>query len=283
MSQRTLGQMTSDLTLIFGPQSTGALHLNTFIRHAGSGLTKLGLRALPTRSASPLMRRLMDSERPFRERRADFDRETVPRPAVLAALNLFGPPDAAYAKRAFFPNFDATLGPIRKITGPSTVVLVVEPLHHLFLASGSERLEARVRTAGWETLYELGWADLVRSVSDKMEGCTILVLTPRGMALRSREVLERLFGDQVSTITDPYWLFRQSVSETGGAVLDRMLGSGTPDAAMLEDMYTSFALSPSPDVVEQRLGIEKITAMLLEQRFAEDLDAIAGLPRTEII
>ena len=180
--------MTGDLTLILGPQSTGALHLNTFVRHAGAKLAKLGLRALPTRSASPLLRRLMDSERPFRERRADFDRETVPRPAVLAALNVFGAPEAAYAKRAFFPKVDAVLGPVRKIAGPCTVVLGVEPLHHLFLASGSDRLEARVRAAGWEELYELGWADLARSVSDNMEGCRILVLTPRGMALRSREV-----------------------------------------------------------------------------------------------
>ena len=275
--------MTGDLTLIFGPQSAGALHLNTFIRHAGKGLAKIGVRALPTRAASPLLRRLMTSERPFRERRADFDRETIPRPAVLSALNIFGPPEAAYAKRAFFPGVGESLGPIRKITGPCQVVLVIEPLHHLFLSSGSERLEARVRAAGWEDLFDLGWTDLARHVSDKMDGCDILVLTPRGMALRSGEVLERLFGDRVSTISDPFWLLRQFVSETGGAVLDRMVASGAPEDAVLEDLYTSFARSPSPEDIEQRLGIEKITVTLMEQRFAEDLDAIAGLPGTEII
>ena len=275
--------MADDLTLILGPQSTGALHLNTFVRQAGGVLSKQGVRALPTRVSAPLLRRCIDTERPYRERKADFDREVSPRPAVLSALNLFGPPEAALARGAFFPNAEPVLGPVGKIIGHAQVVLVVDTLPRLFLAPGSERLEARVRGTGWETLYELGWTDLARVITDKMKAASLLVLTPRGMALRSGEVLERLFCPGITSVCDPHWLFRQAISETGHAVLDRLLEQGTPDEATLKEVYASFAIQPSLAEIEERLGIEKITATLLEQRFQEDLNAIAALPRTEVI
>lgn len=275
--------MADDLTLILGPQSTGALQLNTFVRQAGGVLAKHGIRALPTRVAAPLLRRCIDTERPYRERKADFEREIAPRPAVLSALNLFGPPEAALARGVFFPHAEPVLGPIGKIIEHSEVVLVVDTLPRLFLAPGSEKLEARVRGTGWETLYELGWADLARAITDKMKAARLLVLTPRGMALRSADVLERVFGNGITNHCDPHWLFRQAISETGHAVLDRLLEQGSPDAATFKELYASFALQPSLAEIEERLGVEKITAALLEQRFQEDLNAIAALPRTEVI
>lgn len=275
--------MADDLTLILGPQTAGALHLNTFVRQAGGVLAKHGVRALPTRVASPLLRRCIDTDRPYRDRKAEFDREVDPRPAVLSALNMFGPPESALARGEFFPHAEPVLGPIGKIAGHCQVVLMVDTLPRLFLAPGLERLEARVRATGWEVLYELGWADLARAITDRMKAAHLLVLTPRGMALRSPEVLERLFGPDITTITDPNWLFRQAVSETGHAVLDRLLQTETPDAATLKDLYASFAVHPSPEDIDRRLGIEKITSDLLDQRFQEDMDAIAALPRTEVI
>lgn len=275
--------MTGELTLILGPQSTGALHLNTFVRHAGSALASHGVRALPSRVASPLLRRCIDAERPYRERKADFDREVAPRPAVLSALNMFGPPETALARGVFFPHAEPVLGPIGKIAGHCQVVLVVDTLPRLFLAPGSDKLETRVRATGWEVLYELGWAGLARSITERMKAASLLILTPRGMALRSAEVLEKLFGPGITSISDPLWLFRQSVTETGHAVLDRLLETNTADAATLKDLYASFAVQPSLQDIEQKLGIEKITVALLDQRFQEDLDAMASLPRTEVI
>ena len=175
------------------------------------------------------------------------------------------------------------LGLVGKIAGHCQVVLAVEPLPRLFLAAGSERLESRVRATGWEDLYELGWAELARSVVERMKAARLLVLTPGGMALRSQEVLERIFGDEITRVSDPNWLFRQAINATGIAVLDRLLETANPDAVTLKELYESFAVEPSVEEIETRLGIEKITATLMEQRFREDLDAIAGLPRTEVI
>lgn len=275
--------MADQLTLVLGPQTTGALQLNTFVRQAGGVMAKHGVRTLPTRVAAPLLRRCIDTERPYRERKADFEREVASRPALLSALSVFGPPEMALAKGQFFPHAENVLGPIGKIAGHCEVVLVVDSLPRLFLASDSEKLEARVRATGWEQLYELGWADLARAITDKMKAARLLVLTPQGMALRSPEVLERLFGNGITSLADPLWLFRQAINETGHAVLDRLLGSGTPDPATLKELHGSFAVQPSQEEIERRLGIEKITAALLEQRFGEDLDAMAGLPRTEVI
>ena len=52
---------------------------------------------------------------------------------------------------------------------------------------------------------------------------------------------------------------------------------------MLGELYASFAVRPDPLEIRTRLGIEKITATLLDQRFADDMDAIRSLPRTEVI
>ena len=69
----------------------------------------------------------------------------------------------------------------------------------------------------------------------------------------------------------------RALKEIGGA-----WGKGSA-VATLEELYTSFAEKPGLDEIETRLGIEKITVTLLENRLAEDLDAIAALPRTEVI
>ena len=140
-----------------------------------------------------------------------------------------------------------------------------------------------MRATGWEVLYELSWAPLARSIVEKMKAAHLLVLTPEGMALRSPEVMDKLFGSEVMEPDHRNWLFRQSINETGLAVLDRLLETSDPDAETLRELYASFAILPNTQDVESRLGIEKITASLLDQRFREDLDAIAGLPRTEVI
>ena len=71
------------------------------------------------------------------------------------------------------------------------------------------------------------------------------------------------------------------MTETGRAVLDRM--TDAPGQSLFEELYDSFADRPSLADMFARLGIEKITAALLDQRYTEDLDAIAALPRAEVI
>ena len=103
------------------------------------------------------------------------------------------------------------------------------------------------------------------------------------MALRSSEVLTRLFGPEGPPAEDPYWLLRQAMSETGNAVLERLLREGAVASKTLAELYGSFAVKPDVRDIEARLGIENITTTLMIQRFEEDLEAIAKFPRTEIL
>ena len=93
----------------------------------------------------------------------------------------------------------------------------------------------------------------------------------------------RLLGDESERVPQPYILLRHLISETGHAVLDRMVERGTPDAETLTDLYQSFAVRPTLLDLRDRLGIDKTTAILLEQRFEEDLENIAKLPRVEVL
>lgn len=275
--------MANDLTLLFGPQSKGAMTLNDYVRRHAKPLAKHGVHAVPTRFASPLLRRCQNVELPFEDRKSEFDTATVHPKVVLSGVNVFGPAEAMITKGVFLPDVGPGLRQLGKIAGACRVVLVVDPLPYVFSAPATEKISARVRPIGWEVLFEMGWSGVMSAVSDAMPKADILVLTSKGMAVRSAEVLSRLFGTEGPPVSDPHWLLRQAVSETGHAVLERLLEQGdiTPDT--LEKFYTSFVVKPTARDIEKRFGIEKITLTLMEQRFQEDLDAIAKMPRTEII
>ena len=272
--------MSTDLTLILGPQTKGALALNAFVREAGAALAAEGVHALPSRVASPLVRRLLDARIPAVDRQRALDKAAHARPAILAALNTLGSPEAALKNGAFFPDAEATLEGLAPFLGAARIVLIVERLPALFLASNSDRIEARARATSWEVLFEFGWARLARAITEAMPKAELLVLTPKGMGQSSAAVLKELFG---TVGGDPNWLLRALINETGRAVLDRMGKEEPAPAQTLSDLYTSFADQPSLDEMLKRLGIEKITSVLLDQRFEEDLAEIAALPRAEVV
>jgi len=275
--------MTRDLTLLFGPQSKGAMTLNDYVRRFTRPLAQHGMRAVPTRFASPLLRRCQNSELPIEDRKAEFDKATAQQPVFLAGVNVFGPAEAMLGEREFLPDVMPGIRQLGEIVGVCQVVMVIDPLPHLFSAPVTQRLAARVRPIGWEALFEMGWVEVFSAISDAMPKADILVLTSKGMAVRTEEVLIRLFGNHGPPVEDPYWLLRQAVSDTGHAVLDRFLQDGSMTPETINDFYSSFAVKPDPKDIEARLGIEKITTTLMEQRFEEDLAAIEKLPRTEII
>lgn len=275
--------MTRDLTLLFGPQSKGAMTLNDYARRFSRPLAQYGMHAIPTRFASPLLRRCQNSELPIEDREAEFDKATTQQPVILAGVNVFGPAEAMLSEGEFLPNVLPGLRQLGEIVGACQIVMAIDPLPHLFSAPATQRLAARVRPIGWEALFEMGWTEVFSAISDTMPEADILILTSRGMALQSKDVLRRLFGTKGPPAEDPYWLLRQAVSGTGHAVLDRVLKDGSMTLETLEEFYASFAVKPDPNDMEARLGIEKITTTLMAQRFEEDLEAIAKLPRTEII
>ncbi len=271
-----------EVTLILGPQTGVSLALNVHLRENRNGLRSHGITVMPSRFASPLMRRVVD-QRPEAERLAEFKAKAMPRPVILSAVELLGRPQAGLAKGELFPDAELALAGMATIIRDARVVFAIDPLPSFFLAAGSDLLEERVRTTPWEVLYELNWYEMLTELVDLLPDATFLVLTGRGVAKEPQQTLARLLGDDLTDLPAPYSMLRQLISETGHAVLDRMLERGPPDAEMLADLCKSFSLTPAKEDIRDRLGLDKVTNILLEQRFEEDLEQIATLPRVELI
>ena len=165
--------------------------------------------------------------------------------------------------------------------GDARIVLTPDRLPQFFLGAGSPALEAQVAAVGWETLYELSWRELAAAVTAAAPKSEIFVLSARGTATRCQDVTSLVFGDHDHG--DRLDLLRHAITETGRAVLARLVETGMPDAATRTKIYTSFASVFDPCEIAERLGIDKTTNALLEQRFQEDLMAIRGLPGVEVI
>ncbi len=272
----------ADLTILLGPQTTAGQALNTVIRESRHRLSDAGLSTFPTRLATPLLRRAMD-DRPYDDRMAEFAQSTERRPAFLSAVNFFGPLHAGLARNELFPDAEMALAGLAEVTPKARLLVAIDPLPAFFLAAGADALETRVRDTPWEILYELSWSDLIGELTDMLPDAQILVLTTRRVGETHGKVLGRIFGDFARHIVPSTGLLRYLISETGRAVLDRLEGQGAPEAHTLEEIYASFALSPDPRDVSEKLGIDKVTATLLDQRFEEDLTAIRALPRVEVL
>lgn len=270
-----------ELTLILGPHTVTSLALNAHIRENRAYFSSIGITALASRAASPILRRASDA-RPDSERIADFEEATKNRPAILSAVNFFGPPQAALLNQEMFPDAETKLAGLGGVIRKARIIVAADSLAPFFMTANNDLLEARVRNAGWEALYELSWADLVREVSEAIPEADILVVTARGAGRVADSFLDRIFGEEARQAPARYAFFRHLITETGHAVLDRLLTSNAPSEDMLAEIYASFSVRPSAEDVAERLGIDKTTRILLDQRFEEDLAEIGDFPRTEV-
>ncbi len=272
----------ANLTLLVGPQCRLALAVNAIVRQQRATLLAAGLRALPARLAQPLVRRNLDQNEPLDARREAFSEDTEG-PIFLSAVSFLGGPATSIGKRELLPEAEHWLAALGELSPRSHIVLSIDRLPAFFMASGFAQLERRVRATPWELLFELSWADLVDEILVALPDCRLSVLTPELAAVRSPETLKLLFGDAAESLPDPYALMRAMISETGHVVLDRVLAEGRPKIATLEELRTSFGLEPQIEEVEKRLGIDKLTQVLLDQRFQEDLEAISEMQGIEVL
>ncbi|MEM7631039.1 MAG: hypothetical protein AAF227_03330, partial [Pseudomonadota bacterium] len=139
-----------------------------------------------------------------------------------------------------------------------------------------------VRRTPWEMLYELSWHELLSELVELLPDASFLVLSGQRVGAKLPELEARLVGAINEPLPSPHALLRHLITETGVAVLDRMLANEAPDAATLLDLYGSFAQASTLQERRERLGIDKVTGILLDQRFEEDLAAIETLPRVEV-
>ncbi|MEO0915440.1 MAG: hypothetical protein AAFY31_00395 [Pseudomonadota bacterium] len=270
-----------ELTILLGPQTRVAYAVNAFLRENRSYLGNRGIKALPSRLASPIVRRAVD-ERPVEMRRAEFAEAVADGPTVLAAIHTFGPPQTGLVRGELFPDAEHSIAGLGPVAGQARYILAIDPLPEFFIAAASEPLEEKARRTPWEMLYELSWFELISGLVELLPEASFLVLSGRRVGARPQALETSLVGVMDEPLPSPYALLRHMISETGIAVLDRMLANGEPDAAMLADLYASFALTSSMQERRERLGIDKVTGILLEQRFEEDLLAIEALPRVEV-
>lgn len=268
------------LTLLLGPQTSVSLGVNALIRNNRPVLVRGGLNALPSRLASPILRHATDA-RPDFERREEFAAAVGQGASFLAALNFFGPPQAGLMKHEMFPWAEASLARLAEVAPTARIVLSVDILTSFFLAAGSEPLETRVQRTPWEALYELCWSDLAHEINEALPNAELIVLTPTAVA--SAETTSTLFGDATAHLPDANLLLRDQISETGRAVLDRLVSENQCNNATLSELYGSFAVRPTQSQITERLGIDKVTQALLEQRFEEDLDVLSSMPDTRVM
>jgi|GEM_PF-2615866 len=271
------------LTLVLGPHSRTALSLNDLVRSMRAPLRRAGVNAMPNRVASPLLRRSLEVHRPPGERRAEFCAQVGQGASVLSAVGMFGPAQNGLQRGALLPNAADAVKGLDDVLGPVRVVVCLDSLTRFFLATGSDVLEARVRRQEWESLYELSWVPFVEIIREAFPESEVIVLTPRTSAVRSPVVLERLLGAETVGVVDPLALLKRAVTQTGVAVLDRMLKDGVPDEATLNEVYDSFAETPTQDDLLDRLGVDKLTATLLDQRFEEDVAKLETLSSVETL
>ena len=272
----------ANLTLLLGPQSRLALAINALVRQQRGALGQGGLNAMPARLAQPLMRRNLDPSQPLDARREAFSEDTEG-PTFLSAVSFLGPPPVSLGERELLPEAEHWLAALGELSPRSHLVLSIDRLPDFFIATGSAPLEHRVRATPWETLYELSWSDLIDEILVALPDCKLSVLTPDIAPVRSPETLKLLFGEAADSLPDSYALLRSMISPTGHVVLDRILAEGKPKIATLEELRASFGSIATREEIHERLGMDKLTQTLLNQRYEEDVEAIAEMAGVEVL
>ena len=272
----------ANLTLLLGPQTRLALAINALVRQQRVALSEGGMRSLPARLAQPLVRKHLESSDTLDARREAFAEDIEGR-TFLSTISFLGAPPLSLGERELMPDAERWLAALGDLSPKSHIVLAIDRLPVFFMAAKSAPLERRVRTTPWEVLYELSWSDLIDEILVALPDCKLSVLTPDLAAVRSPETLELLFGEAAEGLPDPYALLRAMISTTGHAVLDRVLEKGKPAITTLEELHSAFDKKASPEVTYERLGMDKLTQTLLNQRFEEDLEAIGSMAGIEVL
>ncbi|MXQ09150.1 hypothetical protein GQ651_14985 [Alphaproteobacteria bacterium GH1-50] len=275
------------VTFLVGPYTRATLALNAAVRDRRAHMAEAGLTAFPSRTASPVARALALGEGSLAEREAAFDAAVGldadgGGPVLLSSLNALGAPVQAISGRDLFPEMGAFFaGLARTRYAGARIVVGVEPLTLFFASAGTEALAKRVSNTPWEVLYELSWAELLRDIRALCPEAELLVVTPEASVARAGEVLDTIFGPAAAA-THARGLQNAHLSVEGQAVLQTFDAAGAGEN-VLTDILSRLGSGPSDDELEARFGIDRLTATLLDQRFAEDVAALSRMDGVHLL
>ena len=273
------------VVLVAGPQTRLAMAINSVAR----GTRALAARGLNARPNRPVMSTLRDAARADDDAVGQLrviDRElglSGGSRGLLTPVNLFGPPEHAFLRRAFYPDAERLLASVARgiaLARPRLVV-TVEPVHGFLFHLGRTDLDERLRTADWESVYDVNWAELIGVLMAAFPGSGLLVVTPEAGFVRARALCDLLFGPAADDeIADR--LRTPLLSLEGQAAYAALGADLRASAETLEALFAAHAARPGEAEMKARTGIDRLTAKLLEARFAEDLAAIEKLPGVEV-
>lgn len=238
-------------TLFVGAPTRLGHALNDFVRLHGAVLRASGAETRPNRLVTRALRSAMGGTDGGAALDAVLHVPTDTR-LFLSAIHALGRPSTALRKSELFPEAERMLGGAAKVLGSriDRVVLAVEPVHYLFMTVGQDAVNERVRETRWEVLYDVSWADLAAEVVAGFPDAEVVVLTPFAVTDGAGPLLHLLFGS------------------AGFALAGEPAGEGLLSAAR-----TSY----EPDDIKDKIGIDHVTLDLLQQRFNEDMNAMADM------
>ncbi|MGI9395486.1 MAG: hypothetical protein ACR2OY_12625 [Boseongicola sp.] len=280
-------QANSQVTLLIGPQTRLSDALNNTVRQYGDFIADAGVTAITNRIAGSTLRAAAAENLSDGERQATLESGLSlkdGRPVFLSVINFLGPPTDAFRQQELFPNSGRTVSGVGPAfsTMVSRVVVTIEPLHHFLLSLPSPTLHERIAKSRWEVLYELKWSDLVLELCEAFPLSRVLVVTPDAAFFGAKTVLSELFGTAGCEI-DPILLQRPRLMLDGQAALAQLHATNDLGPDILEKLFAAHRDTPDPAQLETRIGIDKATSKLLDQRFLEDLHDIEQLPNAHLL
>ncbi len=261
------------LTLLLGPRTRLGLALNTLVREHRDALETLGLLAYPSRVGDKLLRDLGEGLEPSEAR------ETLgiggEHPVILTATKGLAAPAGLIRSRELLPDAEVYLRDWARLAeGIETrIVMTIDPLPDVLLAADHAAANAAARATPWDALYEMSWADLMAEVREALPKSAVLALTTRGAFLSAETVAPLIFGAGAEVV----------LPETLRASL---VPSDTPlpkSTAHLSGYFDTYRPCPDPRWLREVLGMDGVTADLLQSRFHEDVEAIRAMPDVQVI
>jgi hypothetical protein len=228
--------------------------LNDIVREHRESLQEAGIRALPSRVATRVLRSVL--------RGADAGHaskillgEGATQDIFLSAINILGRPESAFLNDVLYPETERRLTGVAEVLVDLPLKIVLTPVSFVDLVLGmnSEQVFRRVQSASWDKLYELSWTDLVEEFFGALPHAELLVVAPSAVASEPDRVMSNLFG------------------AAGEAVLKAViLRLGNP-------------VRPPAADIESAIGLDAVTIDLLDQRFKEDLVALGGMTGVQVL